>query len=299
MFFEGRCTLRQLPVRIRDAVLAVDNSLLTPAPLWEMVSSNVGTLKTDDGYVFRSQGTDGKSNIVWGIKSEVDGFFYGGSSWTYGYRLFMAKDYTPGAAGVNGTFGSNITHGTVVATNQISGVYADTISLRYWISVKKDRVLLAYRSEVRSGYSRINFHYIGRPLRLFDSRDTVSCFGSAIPFGGNNTYGTVWVSRKNAFIEDIDNQSLVWNTPSVNRMFGGKVMPSRPVLKSGPNLRGIMDYYILPQDGRLRAIDTLTIKGVEYVALEIPASQTVDVNALYYNNLSPTNTTSIYLIPKD
>lgn len=318
MYFEGVCFLREFPVRIKELVTTVDNSLAIPAPLWEMVSSNVGTDKAHDGYVFHSDGTDGKSNIVWGVKAEQNGFYSSYSDWRHGYTLFAANSYSPGDPGVNGTFSNYITHAMPIWYSRDQTDYTpDSLPLRYWISVKKDRVILAYRPEVRSTDTRINYHYIGQPARLFDTRDHVTTLGTAFMTAtsdlitGPLANNVIWVSRDRAFSENAAHHTLAWMNPVVNRVFGGRIMPSKPLLRDGVHLRGIMDYYLLPQDGRFRQVDRVTISGVDHVALEINYIQTMEQYqsgqgtstvygpTSYYNQLAPEASKLMFLIPKD
>lgn len=298
MYFEGNCLLRSLPVKIKEAVLSSDLSSPTPAPLWEMVSSNVGTQNTDDGYVFQSVANRNGHKVVFGIKSEVNGFDDPNYPLEYGYRVFLADKYTPGAAGVNGQFDNYIKERLPVVGNSISGYGVDTLPLRYWISVKRDRVIVAVKTDMNHAQTRFNIAYFGRPQIYFDPTDV----GVILGVGAANEYNYGSFVRMIAGPVGVRAMSIKGSVVTQNKVWGGQVYPSRLFLQGASNLpgyRGVLDLYVLFQDGRLRQIDNIRIGSTDYLAIEVPGSAAIYGVSNQYNNLSPSTSTHLFLFPKD
>lgn len=299
MFIEGKCFANEFPVKIKEAVMSLDDSMATPQPFWNMVSSNVGETTSDDGYVFHSRGKDGDLDLFWGIKSEVNGFDYSKHQWNYGYRIFACSDYTPsGTSGTNGEFKDYIYEGTPFLLEESwSGYQAHNCPIKYWISVNHDRVIIAYKCEVRHDYARTNVIYVGRPQVTFNPNDRGMLFGSALGYRHNShgSHRAIGYENSNIGTETMHSRSDI---PHVNKSWGGKLLPATifSYTNHGGH-RGILDMLILKQDGTIRSIDNIKVGTTEYLGLEIPYRQNMD-GTWYHNNFTNQSWTTVLLIPK-
>lgn len=166
MWFEGITTPSEFKNVLINALQTVPPGESTP--MWTMVSSNVGTTESDDGYVFYSSGSTGTEELYIGFKvpMKADALSFDG-----GHLFFIAENYQPGNMGANGTF-----------TNVISeyfriwpptGKYGDnpaSLPLQYYFSITRDRVILVVKPVYHDEYAHFIL-YLGLIKRYFPESD--------------------------------------------------------------------------------------------------------------------------------
>lgn len=302
MYIEGKCNLKSfVPDIVRHITDAVDSR---GGKMWEMVSSKVGVVNTtnsDNGWVFKSQGSSGKDNLIISFSNGQRHTAVG--NWVWGNEVGVATDYTPGAPGENGTFTGKLIDGMPIVQTSWSDYSADNTPVRYFMSITADRVIIAYLADIVHSYSRSNLIYLGKPVVTGAENDPGCVLATALSYDYNapgiirmtnpdlaNT-GTMDIYNARAEIGD---QARGWG----GRLFPSQIVLHKSVLGRGGQ-RGLLDLFVVKQDGQFRKIDNVTIGSTEYFAFELPSSNVVGSTG-YNNNFCPANSlnTHMYLFPK-
>lgn len=274
MYFEGRCYAVDFAQKIKELVLKPDLTMSSPQPLWEDISSNNGTSSSDNGLVFKARFIDNDS--VWGIKN---GSF--SSSYFYlGPEIFVASRYKPGTPGLNGTFSKYYNMSMVLAGYGVPNSL-NNLPIRYWISVKRDRVIIAYKSEIQHTSSRTNVIYVGQPAEYHLPTDKGFVLGAALGNreSGNGINDSSLLGRigmtGDYFNTDVIQMDVGYVIPQTNKTWGTHVYPhpinlyyNNTSVDSG-GVRAALDLLVLRQDGKLRAVDNVFIGGKDYLAIEV------------------------------
>jgi len=303
MFFKGNCFASDFPKIVRDCILTNDPN--TGAPFWQMVSSNVGTSTSDDGYVFQSTGTNGSRNIIIGIKSEVNGFYVAPTSLSGGFTVFVSNNYTPGTPGTNGKFGNEyFVDGTsFIYNNNFNRFIFNTLQLSYYVSVKKDRVIIAYTNNiVDTNNNRTNVIYMGAPTWVKDFSADGNILGMT---SSQSLTSNGYVRMTNSYVlnPSTANQEKVPILTNDPRPSGwGSYLYPQPIYIRGNNggIRAKLDVYLLNNNypnSVLRHGDSLIFNGIEYHVHGL-SYQFSPVN-LYNNLININHANFMMLIPKD
>jgi hypothetical protein len=148
MWFEGTCKVSDFPSVLTKNLTTIPVGQTTP--FWEMVSSNIGNLNSDDGYVFHSKGTSGKDSLYIGIKANEVTNHYNGVD------IFVTDRYTPSdVQGQNGLFGDLMTDTLRYdSAHNFNGVNTPDkfYTIWYGMSVTKDRVIIVIRNPIAIGH---------------------------------------------------------------------------------------------------------------------------------------------------
>ncbi|MGA4519179.1 hypothetical protein ACPA0F_18135 [Solibacillus silvestris] len=301
MWFEGSVLMKDFPLRLSQLMQTVPPG--ESEPMWRMVSTNIGSSLTDDGYVLHSLGTSGKDSIFIGVKNALTL-----GNWSRGHRFFIAENYTPGTAtGVNGTFQNVVFNGQRYHwDDNWGGSTIDTLVLNYSISITKDRVIFVTSNNV--ALSRTEsvraFTYLGLMKRYSEELDsTASVIATNYDVNYNN-YGSIralrnkqlhagpgYTPKYQRFLQDYGLKG--WG----NRFLATHIPLHLPTEGYRGELDGILvASYSNDAAGQGRTLPehgSVTINGKEYLC----------VYKSYYhgsmhNNFDSNTTSNVYLIEK-
>jgi hypothetical protein len=311
LFFQGSCTAKSLIPIVVNAMKSVnpDDGL----PLWENVSSNIGNAKTDDGYVMYSKGENGQRDIFIGFKSENS--FYINNRYDYGYTSFIANDYVPSEnAGSNGKFDEIYMTGMPLIKGngtEVMGFTAETLPLKYMLNVNKERIILAYWTDLKTPNAYVNVIYSGRPSQLTDPNMRTSVMLSHMldqstqhlaSAHGNGVVTNMKISPSYSYPWIIHSRNSLYSAGRKSRGWGNTFFPSTMILYGSyhGNLFGSLDMFIALQEGTYRHGDSVTINNEEYGVVEADFQYTdVSNRGDFYNSFTGANKGKlVYLIPK-
>ncbi|MGM7682848.1 hypothetical protein ACSVDA_11910 [Cytobacillus sp. Hm23] len=295
MYFEGKCLAKDLIPTIADHITnATDES---GEPLWLMVSSNIGvrdSLNNNDGWVFKSSVSNsciGFKNGFYDKDNDLDDHLKG-------YYCFTADSYTPSETpGQDGTFNIEKNESMPLLDQWFNNYNPNNLPMRYYMSITKERVIIAYYSDVNVLHSRTNLVYLGKPAWSSDPGEEGFVMGTGIAHSYNyngRVYQTGFHMQKSG-TQHMIIKSILSNNP---KGWGGAVYPSKLFLTHW-GIRGVLDLLVCKQDGSFRKIDNITIDDIEYLAVELPSSSTID-GSNRLNNFCPEDfkQTNMYLFPK-
>ncbi|MGA4519178.1 hypothetical protein ACPA0F_18130 [Solibacillus silvestris] len=300
MYVEGKCLAKNLvPSIVKHITDATD---ATGNKLWEMISSKVGVRTSsvyDDGWVFKSKGTSGNDNLIIGFPNGQRN----NSSWLFGNGVFVAIDYQKGADGENGKFTGKQEQSMPLFGLDWNGYSPDNLPMRYYLSITKDRVIIAYFSDVLHSYSRSNLVYLGKPAWTSNPNDR----GIVIASGIDESFRSTSVIMTDPYQVGTGTEYYLPRAEFGDqaRGWGGKLYPSRLSLVSNSStrggVRGILDLLVVKQDGQFRKIDTVKIGDLEFLCVEIPYITALVNTTSYPNSLQPDGSSStlmVYMFPK-
>lgn len=148
MWVEGRCKAKDFPSVIKENLTTIPVG--QSSPLWEQISSNIGTTANDDGYVFHSKGTSGVDNLYIIIKNAEL------TDSSIGHNILVTDKYIPNTTdGQNGTIGDTLSEQIRYdQTDNFNGAnMKDQFMIWYGISITKDRVIIVIRNPLSIGYT--------------------------------------------------------------------------------------------------------------------------------------------------
>jgi len=179
MWFEGFVRYLDLPQTLNSLITSIPQG--ESSPYWTMISSNIGTKLTDDGYVWYSKGSSGKDNIYIGMKNA----FYA-SDQSKGFQVFVYENYIPNVTpgqNSNQPVGLNMINANMNTMNiSLGGSDSSKYGVFYYLSVTRDRIILTIRFPVsihdrfvdttNNGYALINTTYMGLIKRYSDEANS-------------------------------------------------------------------------------------------------------------------------------
>lgn len=309
MFIQGRCSVIELPIILKDAMTSIPAGETTP--MWEMISSRAENHASEDGYVFHSKGEDGKQDIFIGFHNENRSYSLGTieAAWNGGHRYFVAEGYEPGEPGQNGKFKNKVHEAFFFHFSRNTYYTAKTAPLSYWASITKERVIIAIKSDIGDSHARTNVMHLGR-IVPFDPEDT-RAVGLACGMGHymNNGNGYMRMVTHNSGQGAPNNyrlHSALQETSTPSKGWGNNIIAAPifafPSLSTGYTsmYRGVLDCLIVRnQDNKMRPIDTVEIDGQEYLSVSLEYRQTFSsTSSWYHNNFSFSTVRTCILIPK-
>lgn len=305
MWFEGTVLMKDFPERLAQLMQTVPPG--ASEPMWRMVSSNIGTTVTDDGYVFHSEGTSGKDSIYVGVKNAMaDGNTR--NKYSMGHRFFIAENYTPdNQMGVNGVFNNLLYTGHSYAhQDNWNGSDYDTYILQYRISITKDRIILITSNGVAVSRAECvrGLSYLGLMKRYSDELDSTACVIATNYSYPSNSYANIRVLRNKQLVAGAyyaPKYSAFLNANGLKGWGGNSLATHIPLHSDTEGYRGELDgmlvtSYMNAVDGLGRSLPEegfVTIEGKEYFC----------VYKTYYhldkhNNFDDTTKSYLYLIEK-
>lgn len=321
MFIEGKCTAKALIPIIISALTTVNPD--DGQPYWKNVSSNIGSSKSDDGYVFHSKGSSGTNDIYIGFKPPSV-YWRNSDKLDYGYIYFTGNKYVPNPVqGLNGTFEEYHDECMPIIKTEsqpVLGFTDDTIPMRYLINVNKDRVIIGYWCELKSPLSYQNVIYIGQPPIVADPTRpftvNITHLTASTRYGHyygaqsgrgratNQRYSPSYGNDGNANGAPLINVNNMFNKDRLSRGWGNTFFPSHINLWGWyyRSFIGTLDLYIAKQDGSYRNGDSIIINQVEYGIIE--ALQATEASSDYGLHCGFTSNWKngqkvLYLIPKN
>ncbi|OKP89555.1 hypothetical protein A3844_06120 [Paenibacillus helianthi] len=289
MWFEGESSPRNIIATLASLITAVDESLSPPAPLWENISSNVGSTLNDDGYVFRSRGSSGKDTILVTLKNAWIGNGAIENSFSAGPTFGVVESYLPNETnGQNGSFSSyKLSELLRLAVNTSwYNINADNYRFKYTLSVTKDRIIITIRTN-RPGQGTTyadtatirNVLYAGLIKRYADEKGSGAVTLLSSYASQNNAYNSARTLKN---LQNTGNGLYSFNNGFVvenNRGFGGRLMIAvpMPLYNNVEGVRGELDGVLTtvhkPLDGPTKSTPEdayVLIDGKEYLCVVKP-----------------------------
>ena len=279
MWFEGSVLAKEFPARLVELMQTTPPG--ESEPMWSMISSNVGSSLSDNGYVLHSTGTSGQDDIFIGVKND----FHHSSYWHYGHRFFIAENYIPAASeGTNGELTNELYCGhRYHFSDNWGGTSVNTLIIDYKISVTKDRVIITTFNNVSltRTESMRTLTYLGLMKRYSHETDSTASVIATNYDTQNNAYNSIRVLRnKQLVVGDSYNPRYTGFLQLYGlKGWGKKFFATHiPLHHSSEGYRGELDGMLvaaysndLSYQGRtLPEYGTVTIEGKEYLCLHKP-----------------------------
>lgn len=239
--YQGVVPHTELPIKI-DEILTAEG--------YQQVSSNIES----DGYVYKSNGIDGKKEMYVYVKTLNSNSLIMG----------INEKYTPSNPGLSGTFSSVGYEKDFVVWNSS---FSSQNVVNYILNVNKDRIIFYAEGELFNTSRRDTITYIGLPAR-YDDKDITSDFAGII--GTSNSYGSsAWYALRNIANVPISNYSTTMYSMNKSLTWGEEIFASPIFLyRSDEGMRGELEgLKIVSSDSANRLVhrDVIIKDGKKYM----------------------------------